>query len=47
MAEMSMDKAIHEERSAVTGKVPGPVLAVINGLFGRSYRREVAPTWRR
>jgi hypothetical protein len=26
--------------------VPGVVLAILTGLFGRGYRREVAPVWR-
>lgn len=42
-----LDGATPAERAAVTAEIPGPVLAVINGLFGRSYRRNVAPTWRR
>ncbi|HYN67047.1 MAG TPA: hemerythrin domain-containing protein [Ornithinibacter sp.] len=33
-----------EARSAIP--VPGPVLAVLTGIFGRGYRREVAPVWR-
>jgi hypothetical protein len=32
-----------EARASIT--VPGPVLAVLTGLFGRSYRRDVAPVW--
>jgi hemerythrin-like domain-containing protein len=41
-----LDGASPEERAAVTGEVPGPVLAVLTGVFGRSYRRDVAPAWR-
>jgi hypothetical protein len=33
-----------EARASI--KVPGVVLAVLTGLFGRSYRRDVAPVWR-
>jgi hypothetical protein len=39
------DGATQEERSALTDSVPGPVLAVIGGLFGRRYRTEIAPVW--
>lgn len=38
------DGATPEERAALA--VPPPVLAVITGLFGRGYRRDVAPVWR-
>ena len=33
-----------EARASI--KVPGVVLAVLIGLFGRGYRRDVAPVWR-
>jgi hypothetical protein len=26
--------------------VPGPVVAVMAGVFGRSYRKNVAPVWK-
>jgi hemerythrin-like domain-containing protein len=39
------DGATAEERRALRGSVPGPVLAIIGGLFGRRYRKEVAPVW--
>jgi hemerythrin-like domain-containing protein len=35
-----------EELAALRHNVPGPVLAIIGGLFGRSYRQQVAPVWR-
>ena len=38
------DGATPEERAALS--VPAPVFAVVNGLFGRGYRRDVAPVWR-
>ena len=38
------DGATPEERAALN--VPTPVFAVLNGLFGRGYRRDVAPVWR-
>ena len=41
-----LDGATPEERAAATGNVPGPVLAVIGGVFGRGYRRNIAPVWR-
>jgi hypothetical protein len=41
-----LDGASPEEREAVTRDVPGPVLAIIGGVFGRGYRRNVAPVWK-
>lgn len=40
------DGATPTERSALRASVPGPVLAIIGGLFGRRYNNEVAPVWR-
>jgi hypothetical protein len=40
------DGATAEEMAALTESVPKPVLTIIGGLFGRGYRREVAPVWR-
>jgi hemerythrin-like domain-containing protein len=40
------DGANPDELAAVTGTVPRPVLAVISGVFGRTYRKTIAPTWR-
>lgn len=39
------DGAGDRERTALRANIPGPVLAVITSVFGRRYRREVAPTW--
>ena len=39
------DGASAEEMAALRGSVPGPVLAIIGGLFGRRYRKEVRPVW--
>ena len=39
------DGASTEERAALRQSVPGPVLAIIGGVFGRRYRKEVAPVW--
>jgi hemerythrin-like domain-containing protein len=40
------DGASAEERAAISEGVPRPVLAVLSGVFGRGYRKKVAPTWR-
>ena len=40
------DGASSEELAALRQSVPGPVLAILSGLLGRSYRRQVAPVWR-
>jgi hypothetical protein len=34
-----------EEKAGLRGSVPGPVLAIISVLFGRRYRKEIAPVW--
>lgn len=40
------DGASPEERAALRTNIPGPVIAVFTGLFGRRYRKDVAPVWR-
>jgi len=40
-----LDGASPEEHAAATRNVPGPVLTIIGGLFGRSYRKNIAPVW--
>jgi len=40
-----MDGATPAEREVLTSNVPGPVLAVLTGVFGRSYKRNVASVW--
>ena len=40
-----LDGASPQERSAITENIPAPVLKIITALFGRSYRKEVAPVW--
>ncbi len=40
------DGATAEEQAAMKATIPAPVLAVIVGLFGRNYRKRVAPVWR-
>jgi len=41
-----LDGASIDEREAVTNEVQGPVLSIIGGVFGRRYRKNVAPVWR-
>ena len=40
-----LDGASPEERAAVTREVPGPVLTLIGGIFGRGYRKDIATVW--
>jgi hemerythrin-like domain-containing protein len=40
-----LDGASPDERAAVTREIPGPVIGLIGGIFGRGYRRDVAPVW--
>ena len=35
------------EVAAVRGTVPGPVLKILTAVFGRGYRKNVAPVWAR
>lgn len=39
-----LDGITPDARAAIF--VPGPVLGLLTGIFGRGYRREVAPVWR-
>jgi ABC-type transporter Mla subunit MlaD len=39
------DGASVEEKAAIAENVPKPVLMIIGGIFGRGYRRDVAPVW--
>jgi hypothetical protein len=39
------DGASADERAALRVSVPGPVLTIIGGLFGRSYRKTAARAW--
>jgi hypothetical protein len=39
------DGATPPEMAALRSTVPGPVLAILTGIFGRSYRKEIAPVW--
>lgn len=40
-----LDGATPDQRAALSDSVPGPVLKVFNGIFGRGYRKNVAPVW--
>lgn len=40
------DGATSEETTSLRQTVPGPVLAILGGVFGRQYRRTIAPVWR-
>lgn len=41
-----LDGASPAERAAVSETVPRPVLTIATGIFGRGYRKNVAPVWR-
>ena len=41
------DGASPEQKTALAASVPRPVLAMIGGIFGRRYRKEIAPVWSR
>lgn len=40
------DGASPDERAAITRDVPGPVFTIIGGVFGRGYRKNIAPVWK-
>lgn len=40
------DGASPQEEAAFRENVPGPVFRVMSGVWGRGYRKEVAPVWR-
>jgi hypothetical protein len=40
------DGASPQEQAAFKENVPGPVFAVMSSVWGRGYRKEVAPVWR-
>ena len=39
-------RASPQEQAAFKENVPGPVFAVLSSVWGRGYRKEVAPVWR-
>ena len=47
LAAWVTDGASADELAAIKSNVPGPVLMIISGVFGRSYRKQVAPVWTR
>ena len=40
------DGAAPDEMAALKRDIPGPVLAIIGGVFGRGYRKNIAPVWK-
>jgi hypothetical protein len=40
-----LDGATAEERQALGHTIPAPVLKILTTIFGRSYRKDVAPVW--
>jgi hypothetical protein len=40
-----LDGADAETSASIRSTVPGPVLAVLTTVFGRSYRKDVVPAW--
>ncbi len=40
-----LDGATPQEREAITRDIPGPVITIIGGVFGRGYRKNVATVW--
>lgn len=40
------DGASPQHQAAFKENVPGPVFAVMNAVWGRGYRKEIAPVWR-
>ncbi len=45
--EWVRDGATTEELAAIERDVPKPVLKIIGGVFGRGYRKNIAPVWAR
>ena len=40
------DGTTPDMKQGLKENVPGPVVAVMAGVFGRSYRKNVAPVWK-
>lgn len=40
-----LDGASPDQRAALSHEVPGPVLKAVTGIFGRDYKKNVAPVW--
>ena len=41
-----LDGASPDVQAAVRHEVPGPVVTIVGGVFGRGYRKDVASVWR-
>jgi ABC-type transporter Mla subunit MlaD len=41
-----LDGASADERAAVTRDIPAPVVKIVGGIWGRSYRKNIAPVWK-
>ena len=41
-----LDDADAATSTSVRSTIPGPVLAILTNVFGRSYRKDVEPAWR-
>ncbi len=35
-----------DEQASINATIPAPVRAIVSGLFGRSYKKDIAPVWR-
>jgi hypothetical protein len=35
-----------EAQASINATIPAPVRAIVSGLFGRSYKKDIAPVWR-
>jgi hemerythrin-like domain-containing protein len=40
------DGATSEEKAALRREIPGPIVTIVGGVFGGTYRHTVAPVWR-
>ena len=46
MADLVRTPQREQADSALTKTVPGPVLTIVTGSFGRGYKKNVASVWR-
>jgi hypothetical protein len=44
--EWLLDGATADERAAAMRDIPAPVIKIIGGIFGRGYRKNIAPVWK-
>jgi hypothetical protein len=40
-----LDGASDAEEAALRRTLPGPVITILTGLFGRGYRKNIGPVW--